>query len=326
MASMDHQLGFADETVYGTAVTVSRFFEYDSESIEESEGRTEGDPLRVGSGFVRSDRFTPYFEGASGSVDLAVLTKGFGYLLKHMIGGTATSGPAETVVYTHTGTEADLYGKSFTMQMNRPFHPSGTNQPFTYSGGKITEWSLSNDVDSNLMLSLSCDFAKVATATALASASYPTAMDNLTWAGGVVTIGGSAYDLTEFSLNVNNGMNTDRRQIRGNTDKKEPTAGRREATFAVKADFESLTQRNRAHATTRAAALAEIVGTWTGPTLLGTTLYPEFKVTLPACRFDEWKGSTAGPDAIEQDLSGVVRYDGSASPITIAIKNADATA
>ena len=65
MGAMDFQLGIANESTFGTPVTVSRFFEYESESMEESYGRTEGDPLRVGSAFKRGDRFTPYLESAS---------------------------------------------------------------------------------------------------------------------------------------------------------------------------------------------------------------------------------------------------------------------
>lgn len=325
MGGMDHQLGVFDETVYGTSGTPARFFEYESESISESEGRTEGDPLRVGSGFVRNDRFTPYFEGASGNLQLAVMTKGFGFWLKHMMGAVATTGPAETSVYTHTATEGANLGKSFTLQVNRPFNPAGTNQPFLYKGGKVTDWELSNSVEDNLMLDMGLDFQQVDTATALAAASYPTNMENFTWAGGAVLVGGSAYDVTEFSLKVDNGLKTDRRQIRANTDKKEPTASRREGSFSIKADFESMAQRNRAHATTRAGALAAIVATWNGPTLLGSTLFPQLKVTIPAGRFDEWKGSTDGPDAIKQELSGAIRYDGSASPVTIAYATADTT-
>jgi hypothetical protein len=326
MGAMDHQLGFANESTYGTGVTVTRFFEYDSESIEEEEGRTEGDPLRVGSHHIRSDRFTPYFSGASGSVEMAVMSKGFGFFLKHMLGQVATTGPAETVVYTHTGSEAELLGDSFTMQVNRPFHPAGTNQAFTYRGGKITEWTLSNSVDENLMLELACDFMQVDTNVALATAVYPTAMDNLTWAKGVLTVGGSAYDITEFSLQCNNGLDVDRRQIRGNTDKKEPTQSRAEYSFSLSADFESTTQRDRVHATTRAGALAAITAVWNGPTLLGSTLFPRLTVTIPAARFDAWKGATEGTDAIQQELSGVVRYDGSNSPVTLAYNSADSTA
>lgn len=324
MTLLDHQIGIAEESTYGTGVTVTKFFEFDSESIEEEEGRTEGDPLRAGSAFLRSDRFTPYFSGASGNLKMAVLTKGFGIWFKHMLGAIATTGPTDAK-YTHTATEGDLWGKSLTMQIARPFNPSGTVQPFTYRGGKVTDWTLSNSVDDRLMLDLGLDFMQVDTGTALATASYPTNMDEFTWAGGALTIGGASYDISEIAVKGSNGLKVDRRQIRGNTDKKEPTAGRRSADFSIKADFDSLTQRNRAHATTRAGANAEIVGTWTGPILLGASSYPTLTVTIPVGRFDEWKGSVDGADGIEQELSGVVRFNGSNSPITIAYGSADTT-
>jgi hypothetical protein len=242
-----------------------------------------------------------------------------------MLGAVATTGPAETVVYTHTGTVGDLLGDFFTCQVARPFHPSGTVQPFTYSGGKITEWTLSNSVDGNLVLDLGLDFQQVATATALATASYPASMDNLTWAGGTVTVGGSQFDVTEISISGNNNLDVERRQIRGNTLKKEPTAGRREITWSMSADFDSLTQRNRAHAAARPDALAQIVATWNGPTLLGSTLYPQYKVTIPAARFDSWEAAAAGPDAISQSLSGVGLFDGTNSAISVAYQTADTT-
>jgi hypothetical protein len=326
MGLMDHQLGVVDESTYGTAVTVTRFFEYESENIAETYGRTEGDPLRVGSGFVRNDRFTPYFSGAAGTIQLTAMTKGFGFWLKHMMGAVATTGPAETTVYTHTGTEGDLTGDSFTCQVNRPFNPAGTNQAFTYSGGKIPKWTLSNSVEGNLLLDLEVDFQKASTAVALATASYPTGMEPFSWVGGFVTIGGSNYDVTEFSLEVDNGMDVDRRQIRANALKKEPTATRRSASFSLSADFDSLTNRNRAASDTRAGALAAVTGVWRGPTLLGSTIYPEFSVSLAAARFDEWSGATEGTDAISQELSGVVRYDGTTSPVVVTYKSADTTA
>lgn len=326
MGSMDHQCGFFDETVYGTSGTPTRFFEYESESIRESEGRTEGDPLRTGSSFMRHDRFTPYFEGAAGSLQMAVMSKGFGFFLKHMFGAVGTTGPAETSVYTHSGTEGDLMGKSFSMQLNRPLHPSGTNQAFLYKGGKIPEWELANSVDGNLLLNLSLDFQQVDTDTALATAAYPASMDNLTWAGGVLSVAGSDYDVTEIGLKGNNGLDVGRRQIRANTDKKEPTSSRRSGSFAFKADFDSMAQRNRVHSVLRAGALAELVAIWNGPTLLGTTLFPQYKLTMPAGRFDEWTGATDGVEAIEQEITGTVLYNGTNSPFTAAYASADITA
>lgn len=326
MAALDQQIMFADETTFGTPVTVTRAFEFNSESIGDDFGRTEGDPLRVGTYFKRADRTTPYYRGAAGTIQFDVLTKGFGFFLKHMLGSSATTGPTETTVYTHTGTVGDLLGKSFTCQVGRPFHPTGTVQAFTYEGGKITEWTLSNDVEGNLVLELNCDFQQVATGTALATASYPSAMENLTWAGGTLTVGGSQVDITEFNLTVNNGLNVDRRYISGSTDKKEQTGGRREGSFSITADFDSLTQRTRAAAATAAGTQAAIVGTWVGPTLLGTTIKPTFQVTVPVGEFDTWEAADSGPEGIMQQLSGSVKYDGTNSSLTAVYKSADSTA
>jgi hypothetical protein len=255
-----------------------------------------------------------------------VMTKGFGFWLKHMFGTVATTGPTETLVYTHTFTNSDMLGKSFTLQVARPFHPSGTVQPFTFEGGKVTEWELANSVDGNLVASIGTDFQQVSTATALATASYLASMENLTWAGGVVTIGGTQVPLDEISIKRTMGLNVDRRKIDGSTDKKEQTGGRRELEFSLSCDFESLAQRNRAAASTRAGTLAAIVATWTGPTLLGTTIYPSLQITIPAARFDTWKAANSGPEGITQELSGVGRTDtATGSSISAVYKSADAT-
>lgn len=326
MGAMDDQLGVKSESSYNVPVVVDRFFEFESESIADTYGRTEGDPLRVGSGFVRQDRFTPYYAGAAGSLQMTVMSKGFGWWLAHMLGAVSTGAVGTDGQYVHTGTEGTLFGKSFTLQVNRPFRPSGTNQPFTFAGGKVAEWTLSNSVDGNLLLDLGLDFASVATDTALATAAYPSSMEPFSWAGGYVTIGGSNYDVTEVSIQASNGLDVDRRQIRSNTAKKEPTAARREGSFSISADFDSLTQRNRAAAVTRAGALASITAVWVAPTAIGGSTYPKVEVTIPAARFDEWSGAREGTDAITQSLSGAIRYNGSASPITIAYTSADSVA
>lgn len=326
MGALDQQVVFGNESTYGTLATPTRAFEFNSEGIEDSFGRTEGDPLRVGTYVKRSDRFTPYYEGAAGPVEFDVLTKGFGYFLKHMLGTVVTSGPAETNVYTHTGTMSDLYGSSFTCQVGRPFHPTGTVQPFTFRGGKVTEWELANSVEDNLVLTLTTDFQQVDTTTALVTAAYPSGMENLTWVGGSITVGGTQVDVTEFSVSGNNGLNTDRRYIKNGSDKKEPTGARREVAFSLTADFDTLAQRARAASATAAGAVATIVAKWEGPTLLGTTIKPSLTVTLSAPRFDAWAAANEGPEGIMQQLSGVGLYDGTTSPVTMVYRSADTVA
>ncbi len=327
MGMLDHQFMLGEESTYGTPVTPTRTFEYNSESIEESYGRTEGDPLRTGTQVARSDRFTPYFVGAAGSVEFDVLSKGFGVLLKHMLGGIATSGPTDGC-YTHTATMAELWGKSLTVQVARPLNPSGTVQPFTFEGGKITEWTLSNSVEGNLVLEAGFDFEQVKTDTVLAAAAYPSLMENFTWAGGTVLVGGAdvGFCLNEISIAGNNSLNVDRRCISNGTDKKEPnTNGRREITFSMSGDFASMAHRARAASLTAAGALAEIKATWLAPTLIGATTRPKLEVTIPAARFDEWSGTAGGAEGIEQELSGVGRHNGTASPISIAYTTTDTT-
>lgn len=326
MAQLDQQLMVKNESTWGTPVTPDRTYEFNSEGIEDQFGRTEGDPLRVGTFYQREDRFTPYLLGVAGPIEMDVMTKGFGWWLKHMFGTVNTTGPTETTVYTHTAVTSDLLGTSFTAQVSRPLNPTGTAQPFTYEGCKITEWELSNSVDGNLVFTATIDGQQVSTATALATASYPTSMENLTWAGGTVSIAGTQVPVTEVSIKASTGLNTDRRKINGSTDKQEQTGGRREASFSLSADFDALTQRNRAASATAAGAMAQIICTWTGPTLLGSTIKPNLVVTMQA-RFDEFKAANEGPEGITQELSGALRYAVSpAAALTAVYQSADVTA
>lgn len=324
---LETQLGVKAESTWGTAVTVDRFYEFNSESITLETGRVESNALRASQRVQRSDRFTPYILGAAGSIEMDVLSKGHGWWLLECMGTSATGSLTDST-YTHTGTIGTLLAQGFTLQVNRPLHPAGTNQAFTYEGGKVAKWGYKSDVEGNLVFTADLVFETGITATALATASYPTAMENLTWAGGAVTIGGSAVPVTSFSVEVDNGLDTARHKIRSSTLRQEPVeAKNREITFSLTADFESLTQYNRVISTTSAGALAAIVATWTAPTLAGATTYPELEITIPAARFDEISDYTAtSTDPLMQTLSGRGLYDGSNSPITVAYVSVDATA
>lgn len=319
MGAHDHQFGAKKEVTFNTPVTVDRFFEYEDSPtpVRGIAARTESNPLRSGSRFRRQARAVPYFDHGEGTVPMVVLTKGFGFWLEHMLGNVATTGAGP---FTHTGTEggtSSLVGKSFTAQFNYPLHPAGTNQAVTFSGGKVLKWKLGNSVDSHLMVELDTWFASMTTATALATASYPSSMEPLSWVGGVVTVGGVAYDVTDFALEVDQGYNLNRKAIRNNTASKEPTPGQASGSFAMTGDFDALTHWNRVHGTTLSSLSAQIVGTWTNGT---NTLV----ATIPGARFDDLNlaGDRGG---IEQALTGVVEFDGTNSGVTLAYTTADTT-
>lgn len=321
MGGMNYQLGFVDEVTFATALAVSRFAEYNAPAvpIKGMAGRTEGNPLRGVSRSRRQARTIPYFDHAEGTLSMDLMNKGFGFWFKHMMPNVVASG-AGPFIYTATEgpNSSALTGKSFTCQMNAPFTPTGTDQAVTFSGGKVPKWTLACDVDGMLTVDLDVWFATMTTATALATVAYPTNMTNFSWAGGVIQIGGSAVDVTKIAIEVDQGYSLDRGFIRGNTTKKEPVPGKLSGTFSIEADFESLVQWNRVHSTTVSGMSAAIVGTWTNGADIITA-------TMPAARFDDI--SLSGDEGESSNvLTGVMEYDGSASPITLVYTTTDATA
>lgn len=323
------QVGMKDETTPGTLVTVTKFQEAVSENVKGRYGRTDSNGMRSGQRVERSDRFVPYTFGGAGAYSFEVLTKGFAFWLKHMLGTVATTGPTDTTAYTHTGTVGPMLGQSFTWQANRPFHPTDTDQAWTYGGGKVPTWKLTNSVDAMLLCELGLDFMNEDTATALASASYPTAMQSLSWAGGLVTIGGSSYDILDIEIACDNQMKVgkDRQYVRNSTLPKEPVESKyRNVTWKITADNDSLTQINRARATLASTAGAAIVASWTGPVLVGAaTVFPSVTVTIPFARFDGETPTANNMDPITVPLSGKGLYDGTNSPVTIAVVTAETT-
>ena len=326
------QLGVKAESTYNTGVTVDRFIEFNSEGIAVEVGRVESSGIRSGTRAMRSDRRVPYIMGAGGSVEFDVLSKGgtqpgFGFWLGQCLGTVATTGPAETVVYTHTGTVGSLTGKSFTAQVGVPQVGGGTITPKTATGGKVKSFELSCATGEALKFSADLDFANLEHSTALATANYPTDAELLTFIGGALTVGGTAVNINKFSVKVDNGLKTDRRYIIASATKKEPVeAGHRKIDVELGLDFEGLTHQNRVLSATAAGAQAAVVLTCAGLTTIGSTLKPTVTITIPVVMFDGDTPTVGGPDVVGETVKGMGLYDGTNSPITIAYKTLDATA
>lgn len=304
MSALDAQVGAKTEVTYGTIITPTNFFDFNSESVTATYGRIESDSMRPGRQFRSDTRFTNYIEGASGDLELEVGSKGFGFWLLHALGSVSTGALTDST-YTHTFTPANLNGKSFTAQIGRPFYTGSSVQPFTYSGGKVGSLGLANANDNNLMATLGLDFQNEATATALATASYPAGVESFSWVGGTVTIGGTQFDVMNAGVTIDNALDTDRRYLRANALKKEPqTNDYRGVEFSLEADFDSLTQQTRVAALTAAGSIATVVLRWQAASLAGATTYPSLTVTVNG-RFDEFQANVGGPDSITQSLTGV---------------------
>lgn len=331
------RFGIGKETVYGTAVAVTDSFEIMSEDFKGKYERTNAEALS-GSYVMRSDRFSVNRKGAEGSVTLEPLTRGFGAWLNFMMGQVATTGPVETAAYTHTGTINSLTGKNLTVQVLRA-DESGTLRPWTYEGGKVTNYEFSNSVDQTLRCTIGLDFelesnpdspAGVYAGTALtALPSSPSGSNVFTWSEGTISIGGTAFDISDITIGVDNALNSDRYFIRQGQSKREPIQdGKREITWSFTSTYADNNFWEKVSSATAAGSFASLSATWVGLTSIpGTTtpLFPCITIDIPVARFDEGGPNVDGDGMLEQQFSGVGLYNGTNSPITITYKAQDAT-
>jgi hypothetical protein len=322
--------GIGSEITYGTAVNVNKFFEITKEDVKGNYARQQAAALSAA--YVdRSDRYAVAHKGASGTVDIEVLSKGFGNWLRFLTGAVSTTGPTETSAYTHTGTINNLYGDAFTCQIGRATL-DGTVKPWVYEGGKVTDFSFTNQVDQTLTCAIGMDFETESSPDSPAGAyvlqtNVPvTGAEVLAWQGGTITIAGAAVDISEFSVKCDNGLNVDRFYINSAASKKEPTQdGKRAITFSVKTPYADNGFWKKVASATNAGAVATLSATWTGLTLLGTTIYPSLKIDIPVARFDQGGPNVDGPGMIDQTFTGVGLYDGTNSAMTITYTSGDTT-
>lgn len=323
------QLGVKTESVVGTEVVVDRFHEYlPGTTINPRYGFVESKGMRKSTLVNRKDRRVRYKSHAEGKLVIPVLSKGFGWWLVHLLGGTATTGPTDST-YTHTGTIGSLLGDSFTAQINKPFHPADTDYVITCYGTKITKWKMSDSAGNSDPLKLEADIYAMNfdDDTALASASYPSgSVEPLTFVGGACTIGGASVEINDWSLEHDAKLKVDDRKIRSSALPREPVEDeRREIKWEVGADFESEAHYDYFASASAAGAVAQIVLTYTGLILIGSTTYPSLTITIDEASFDMHETSDPSKP-LTQKMGGSGLFDGSASAITLAYASADSTA
>lgn len=189
---LDAQLGFAAESTWGTAVTVTRFLEFTDESLKFEPTWLEPTSLRVGTIFKRASRIKQSRKSVSGDVTFDVLTKGMGLLVKHMLGSTvATPTLIAGTAYKQVHVPSGFVGLGLTAQVGRP-EPSGTVRAFTYAGCKCMSWEFNLEDGSTPNLKLSFLGRNESTATALATASFLSGASSFDFSQATIKLGGTA--------------------------------------------------------------------------------------------------------------------------------------
>lgn len=327
MASgLDSQFGIVDEVTFGTAVPVTRFLPYKSESVKYDKERIESDVMIPGQ--RTANLWVAGKEGGGGDVEFDVIPAGFGLFVKHMLGTVVTSTPDSVgapTVRLHTGKVGPLDGKSFTAQIGRP-NNTGTVDPYTYAGCKINSWELACEAGGLLTGKISLDVASEATATALAVASYPAVTPLLSFANAStsITIAGVTYDVKKFSVAGDNGQSTDRHYL-GSASKREQLEGAQRRNITGTVDLESykgLTPYNLFKDGTEAALVATFSGA-----LIATTFNYMVRVTMPRVRIDGETPNVGGPGLVDHALPLKALYSSAATTeLQIEVQNVDVAA
>lgn len=314
------QLGFKKETTWGTAVTVDRFLDFISESID-TEVETLGKPL-LGQQNLTTGVARTIEKGASGEIELPVMTKGMGRLFELMFGSVVSAQVGVTTEYTHTFTQdtAGHRGLGATVQIGRPM-VDGTVQPFTHAGGKVTGWELSLEANGELTLTVSWAFATVATATALASPSYVTGRTQFVAGNATLSWGGTDVCVRQFTVSSDRDIDLER-YCTSSPVRKEPLL-KGLIGYQVKAEgeFASLSAYNDFIAGTQRALVITIAG----GTIPSASNPYKIAITFAAARLiDAATPMVGGPEIVAQPLTFEALANGT-DPIISFVYHTDDT-
>jgi hypothetical protein len=192
-AGLDAQLGIGVESTWGTAVTVSKFYEFLSESLNLTPTYIDSAGIRAGQRYKRVARTIISRKTVGGDLKVEHGTKAMGLLWKHAL-GSPLSAPTllVTPAYEQCHIPGDFRGLGLTIQVGRPEPASALVKPFTYAGCKVTEWEFSVSDGEIPSLSLTFDGRSEDTTGALTSASYPAGVGVFSFANAALKLGGTA--------------------------------------------------------------------------------------------------------------------------------------
>ena len=315
---LDNAVLVGKETTYGTAASLTRSFEAQSDTFKRTQEALESIGFRGGMETKRADRRRMIDMGGTGTIEADVLDSGFGLLLEASLG--ADSGPTQvgaTTAYksTFTTTTADPQ-ISYTVQTQR-VDLEGTVNSFTHLGSVITGWELSQAVGENLKLVLNFDFRTVVTNEAAGTNSYPDGVP-FDWTMASATWGGASFCPASFSLSADLGLKTDRRLLCGTELKKQPV---RAAVPMFTGSFDVEFENNDFYDDFVAGSTEELVITWTGAAI--DTENAQVVVTLPAVQLDGDTPEVSVSDIPTQSLPFTVLDNGTDPAVTIEYTTTD---
>lgn len=319
----DCSVGLGVESVYGTAVARTRWFEFLDESFNFVKNVKQGVGLRVGSRVARSGRRVVASAEGSGDLTIEAVTKGLGLLWQLGL-GSGTSTLVSAGLYQQVFTLGDVM-PSATIQKGIP-RADGTVDAYTFTGCMVESLTIDCPNSDNVKVKTSWNAKDMTTGAAYTAPSYATGPSVFTFAHGAVYSGaltaptatalGSAAtpvaSIRSGSITIKHNLKTDRYNCGGGGRKEKPFAGIREISGSLVAEYAD-------------AAFRDAIVNDTSMTLVKTFTAGAdvLQIVIPDVRFDGdiVKAST---DLAMQDIKWT-GLDGltAAQPIWIVCRTAD---
>lgn len=244
----DCSVGLGVESVYGTAVARTRWFEFLDESFNFVKNVKQGVGLRVGSRVARSGRRVVASAEGSGDLTIEAVTKGLGLLWQLGL-GSGTSTLVSAGLYQQVFTLGDAM-PSATIQKGIP-RADGTVDAYTFTGCMVESLTIDCPNSDNVKVKTSWNAKDMTTGAAYTAPSYATGPRVFTFAHGAVYSGaltaptatalGSAAtpvaSIRSGSITIKHNLKTDRYNCGGGGRKEKPFAGIREISGSLVAEY-----------------------------------------------------------------------------------------
>jgi hypothetical protein len=320
------QVGFVNETTYGTYVAPTRFVQADKVTLKKKKNTIQGNGLAAGRLMQLGSRRVVTTQAAEGALELEVVNKGLGLLIQALMGTSVTPvQQASTTAYLQTHTLADPIGKFLTIQVGVP-QASGTVAAYSYSGCKVLGGQFTFEVDKEVEATFDIDARQVVDTQSLVAASYATATRPFVGTDTSIKVGtfGSEAAVTgvkKATVKIQRPSADDRFYLGAAGLKAEPIINDfAKLTGTISADFVDKTIWADRFASDTGFSLAlEAVGLQ-----ISGIYYDTFRITLPQCFLDGDTPTVDGPDVVSGDFPFVCLFDGTNLP-KIEIISTDTT-
>jgi hypothetical protein len=342
-SGLSAQVGYLAETTVGTAVTVTKFVEFLTESITYSPTWLMGEGLKAGQSYRRASRVAQSRLSVAGDLEIEHADRGgIGLLWRHALGSAFTApvqiGTTTAYQQIHIPSTSGKTGLGLTVQVGRP-QTDGTVRPHTYSGVKVVSWEFSCNDNEIAKLKLTLDGWNEATATGLATASYTASTgvfsfeDASTFTlGGTASTGGSPALITVttgttvstlvkgVTITGTTPLATERFGL-GNAGVKKEQIDNGFPSVQIKLDAE-YTSRTELYDLLRANTTTALQLDFSQGDA-GTSNPFRLSFIAPACKVLEGAPTTSGPDLTQSSYTLEAFDDGTNAPFQVRLVSTD---